>query len=151
MERHEAGGLRAGMEVSRVMQGRWKLPALVACMLPAWGCGGYGGGGGGYDELEPFETPPAEEVTLAVENRNFSDATLYALSEGGHRLRLGTVPGNGADTFRFRWQYGDIRIEIKLLAGGKQVTQSMLVDRGDELELVVQATLDHMIRVRRPA
>ncbi len=51
------------------------------------------------------------EVTLAVDNRNFSDASIYA-SDGQHRTRVGRVTGKTRREFTFNWYQQDILMEI---------------------------------------
>lgn len=105
-------------------------------MLAA-GCGLAGRG--------PAESDP--EVTLHVTNQNFYDATLYATWES-HRTRLGTVTGYASDTFAFRWQSTQLRIQIHLLSVGNYLTEPMSVSPGEELELFIQPDLHR--RITRP-
>ena len=84
---------------------------------------------------------PKPIVTLRVENQNYYDATVYALSEGGERQRVGRVTGLTHDTFTFRWPHDELRIIIQLLAGGSAVTEPVLVNPGDSLNLVIQPDL----------
>lgn len=98
-------------------------------------CGLAGGGGG---EEEPAPEPI---LTLRVENQNFYDATIYALSRGGERQRLGVVGGNNQGTFTFRWLHQELRVLIQLLAGGATATETILVSPGDSLNLVIQPDL----------
>ncbi|MBI2073671.1 MAG: hypothetical protein HYW06_03095 [Gemmatimonadetes bacterium] len=109
---------------------------LGAAALLLCACGLVGGGGGAEDE--PLPEPI---LTLHVENQNFYDATLYAVSRGGERLRLGVVGGNNQETFTFRWLLDELRVLISLLAGGSTVTESILVSRGDSLNLIIQPDL----------
>ena len=92
-------------------------------------------GRGGADEEE--EEPGPREITLHVRNDNFYDATLYAMSESGHRVRLGVTSGLGRGTFRFRWNYQELRVVIDFLAAGTSLTESLPVSQGDELELTI--------------
>lgn len=105
--------------------------ALLLCA-----CGLVGGAGGGEDEPRPEPI-----LTLHVENQNFYDATLYALSRGGDRQRLGVVGGNNQATFTFRWLQDELRVVIQLLAGGSTATEPILVNPGDSLNLIIQPDL----------
>lgn len=96
------------------------------------------GSGGAADQLDEFAEPVNPELTLAVRNDNFYDATLYAVSRGGHRQRLGVVTGNHRETFKFRWPHDELRVEIQLLAAGATSSWSVPVTPGDELELVIE-------------
>ncbi len=113
-----------------------RLVQLVAGALLVCACGLAGGGGGSEDE--PMPEPI---LTLHVENQNFYDATLYALSRGGERQRLGVVGGNGRATFTFRWLQQELRVIIQLLAGGSTATEPLLVSPGDSLNLIIQPDL----------
>lgn len=105
--------------------------ALLLCA-----CGLMGGAGGGEDEPRPEPI-----LTLHVENQNFYDATLYALSRGGDRQRIGVVGGNNQATFTFRWLRDELRVVISLLAGGATATETILVSPGDSLNLIIQPDL----------
>ncbi|GIW53057.1 MAG: hypothetical protein KatS3mg081_2412 [Gemmatimonadales bacterium] len=102
----------------------------------------------GRAEEDEFAEPQSRELTLYVRNQNFYDATLYAVSQGGHRLRLGIARGNSEETFVFRWPHLDLRIVIDFLAAGSTFTESLPVEEGDELELIIES--DWHLRGRRP-
>jgi len=85
------------------------------------------------------------DITLVVKNQNFYDATLYTVGPGGSRQRLGRVSGNSDETFVFRWSSIDLRIEIDLLSAGSTVTDSLPIDEGDELELIIAPDLHRRI------
>jgi outer membrane biogenesis lipoprotein LolB len=94
--------------------------------------------------LDQFPIERTRDLTLHVENQNFYDATLYAVSDA-QRLRLGIVGGHQDGDFTFRWRQLDLRIEIDLLSVGKYVTDELPVDEGDELELQIQPDLHRRI------
>lgn len=86
----------------------------------------------------PFEGPGRASIQIVVENRQFSDATIYVLSDSG-RERLGIVTGKGSETFSFRWLgVRELRIEIDMLAGQSFRTQPLSVTQGDSLRLYVE-------------
>lgn len=89
--------------------------------------------------------PSGEELTLVVTNQNFYDATLYATWES-YQVRLGTVGGFASDTFSFRWQSAQLRIQIHLLSVGNYFTEPMAVRPGEELELYIQPDLHRRVR-----
>ena len=86
----------------------------------------------------PFSGPDRpREVTIEVENLNFSDARLFAIRDG-QRLSIGTVGGKQTATLRVPWDFHqELRIEMNLLAGPTCVTESLPVDAGDVLELQI--------------
>lgn len=108
------------------------LPVIIAVTSCAHG-------GGATEEFDEFAEPVNPELTLTVRNDNFYDATLYAVSRGGQRQRLGIVTGNQRGTFKFRWPHDELRVEIQLLAAGGTSSWSMPVTQGDELELIIEA------------
>ncbi len=119
--------------------------ALTALAFAASGCGLFGAG-----SSHEFDQRQSRDVTMDVVNQNFYDATLYAVWMNGHRQRIGTVQGNGKSSFTFPWRGNDLQIEILLLSVGSYFTQPMMVDRGDELELVIEPGLDKRARIKRP-
>jgi len=115
---------------------RWMAAAVL---LPCAACA--------TSQTQPLDEFPVErtrDLTLHVENQNFYDATLYAVS-GAQRLRLGIVGGHQDGEFTFRWSQLELRIEIDLLSVGKYLTDELPVDEGDELELQIQADLHRRI------
>jgi hypothetical protein len=105
------------------------------------GCGLLGGGKGGRED----EPRPAPILTLHVENQNFYDATLFALARSGEQQRLGIVTGNSQGTFTFRWTQDELRVIIRLLAGGSTATEPILVNPGDSLNLIITPDLHFKI------
>ncbi|NIM49552.1 MAG: hypothetical protein GTN78_22220 [Gemmatimonadales bacterium] len=115
------------------------LSVLAVGVVACWSSGAR------FDELEPER---GDELALEVENQNFYDATLYAIS-GSRRQRLGTVGGNGKGSFTFPWVAPEVRIEILLISVGSYLTQPISVDRGDVLQLTIEPDLDRKIPLRR--
>jgi len=127
------------------MSHRTTLALLICTTIALPGCRSLLGGSSDDRQLQP-----ARVVSLYVKNQNFLDAKLYVHWQSGRRYRIGTVSGNGEDTFSFRWENPELRIEIELLSvGGSYFTQPMAVDFGDYLELVVEPGLDRLIRFNR--
>jgi hypothetical protein len=85
---------------------------------------------------DPFVESGATTVQLDVENWNFYDATIYATPQGGARLRVGDVVGNGTRSFTIPLDApNDVRFRIELLADGWCETYPIAVTPGDELGL----------------
>lgn len=81
------------------------------------------------------------QIRIEVINRNFSDATLWAISRSG-RQRLGIVTGKTDASFTLDWDFPQpLQIEIHLLAGERCVTAPLQVDPGDVLELQIEVEL----------
>jgi hypothetical protein len=114
---------------------------VIALVFAITGCGLFGGG----SQAAPSE----RELTLNVKNQNYYDATLYALYQS-RRQQIGTVSGLSERTLSLDWGHPDIRIEIHLLSVGSYLTEPMFIEEGDELELVIDPSLDKRIRRRRP-
>ena len=113
---------------------------MIALMFVVAGCGLLGGGS--------QAAPRGHELTLNVKNQNYYDATLYALYQS-RRQQIGTVNGMSERAFSLDWGHPDIRIEIYLLSVGSHFTEPMFIEDGDELELVIDPSLDKRIRLRR--
>ena len=119
---------------------RKSLTTLSLALL-ATGCGGgsmatQSGGG-------PFAAAAdgPRTVSIHVQNLNFNDATLWAVSPSG-RQRLGVVGGKGDAVYRIPWTIPQtLQIEINVLAGSRCTTQPLQVDPGDTLELQIQLDL----------
>ncbi|MSR07312.1 MAG: hypothetical protein EXR93_09650 [Gemmatimonadetes bacterium] len=90
---------------------------------------------------DPWEGP----ITVSVENQNFYDATIYAVS-GTSRERLGNVRGLGADRFSFTWKATEVYFIIALLAVGEYPTEQISINPGDQLELTIDPALHHKSR-----
>ena len=118
--------------MARLALGLAAVSLLASCSLVHH----YFGGGG--DEAPA----PKPIITLRVENQNFYDATVYAVSDAGERQRLGRVTGLSHDTFTFRWLHQELRVLIQLLADGSAITQPVLVNPGDSLNMVIQPDLN---------
>ncbi len=89
-------------------------------------------------------SPQAEDNTLTVEvrNQNFNSATVYAY-RGGFRDRLGTVEAADTKTFAFRWPTYSVRFLINFLGQGCVITESLSVDPGDDLLLIIRVFDDN--------
>ena len=70
------------------------LALAVAAVLAVPACASRHGENAG----EPTERATPEPTTLVVQNRNFSDMTIYVL-RGGQRIRLGLANGNRSTRF----------------------------------------------------
>ncbi len=102
-------------------------------------------GRGDDEDLLPRQARE-RDLTLYVQNQNFYDANIYAVYSG-YRQRLGFVGGLSNETFTFRWNQIDLRIDIQFVSAGSYLTESLLVDEGDELELRIDPSLH--LRTRR--
>jgi hypothetical protein len=85
-------------------------------------------GGGGEKEIKVFIT-----------NLAFMDATVYGVTNGGARKRLGRVTGKRESVFTLPFPHSaDFQLEIDIMAGPKCKTERMPVNPGDHLELVIR-------------
>jgi hypothetical protein len=84
----------------------------------------------------------AETIQVRVDNRNFNDARIIAVTDGGER-RLGIVPGKTERNLTLPWQrWGMIRLRVQLLAGGTFTTVGLETGPGEFLELTIGANLN---------
>ena len=81
--------------------------------------------------------PESQDLTVEVRNHNHNTITVYAY-RGGFRDRLGFVEAANTQTFTFRWPTNDVRFLIDFLAQGCLLTESLPVEAGDDLLLIVR-------------
>lgn len=102
----------------------------VACAPLGQGENPFGEGGEG-----------ARSIRIEVQNLNFNDATLHAVSSG-NRYRMGTVSGKSSATFEVPWEsQASLRIEIDLLAGPDHTTRPVTVSPRERVQLFIQPDL----------
>jgi len=118
---------------------RTRLTSLaLALMVSGCGAGQMSSNGGG-----PFAAAAdgPQTISIHVQNLNFSDATLWAVSQSG-RQRLGIVGGKGDAVYRIAWTVPQaLQIEIDVLAGSRCTTEPVQTDPGDSLDLRIQMDL----------
>lgn len=86
--------------------------------------------------------PGAESIRVYVTNRNFMDATVWALTTGS-RDRLGIVTGKREAVFTIPWDFStDLWLEIDMLAGARCTTESLPVDPGDDIEVIIDVDMN---------
>lgn len=79
----------------------------------------------------PESSPvPSADVSLSVENRNFSDATIYA-TDGESRVRLGRVTGKTSEEFTFKWYQSSLYVEVDFTGGGRLFSPRQVVVPGE--------------------
>ena len=106
-------------------------PSTLGCLVLATAACG--------SSLSETRLPPPEsqELTVEVRNHNHNAITVYAY-RGGFRDRIGFVEAANTQTFTFRWPTNDVRFLIDFLAQGCLLTESLPVEAGDELLLIVR-------------
>lgn len=90
---------------------------------------------------QPFTRDAVAERTIRVhvQNDNFMDARLYAISSSS-RQHLGIVVGKQQAVLEIPWDFSKpLRIEIDLLAGPKCTTDTIEADPGDILDLRIES------------
>lgn len=80
----------------------------------------------------------SREITIYVDNLDFSDARIY-ISTGGGRTRLGSVSGKTRQRFQREWRLPTLGFEVDLLGGGKYRTAELAVTAGEVFDLLIQA------------
>jgi hypothetical protein len=85
---------------------------------------------------------PQEKTVLKVENRGFPDMNVYAVPQGGGRVRLGTVVGNSNAYFTLpEYLLRGIRElsfqALPIATPRGPVSQSIIVSPGDTIVLVI--------------
>ena len=80
------------------------------------------------------------EIRIQVRNSNFNEATVYALRVGNRR-RLGRVQGATDQQFSMPWpNSAQLRFEVDILAGRGCTTQTVILEPGQRLMLVIDST-----------
>ena len=126
---------------------RWALmTAALASLVIIAGCAS-----GSTSQGNAFSRDMAErnEVEIQVMNFNFSDATIWLLVRDSRRMRLGYVTGKSDAVFTIPWTFSEpVRLEFDLVATVRCVTEEMMVDPGDilELQISVDPTSDPQCR-----
>jgi hypothetical protein len=120
------------------------LPVLLAGLL-APGCASAG------SATNPFQAASAGRVHVKVLNDNFYDATIWVVVNGSRQRKLGVVTGKQDAEFTMAWSVPRLlQFEIDLLTGnGSCLTEGMMVDPGDDLELQITPELGSMRGCRR--
>lgn len=112
-------------------------PALLVALLTAvvGGCSTTEDRGG-----SPFEgggSTGGDQVEIRIDNRDFNDATVWAVTPGGDR-RLGVVSGKGERTFSIDWRRAQtLQLRISIQSGPTCFTRRVTTDPGDSLDMVI--------------
>lgn len=112
------------------------ITTALAGLLVAAGCATTRG----PEDGNPFSQDLAarNEVQIQVMNFNFADATVWALVRDGRRTRLGYVTGKTEAVFTLPWTMPEpLRLEFDLLADVRCITEQIMVDPGDILQLQI--------------
>ncbi|MBI4419263.1 MAG: hypothetical protein HY560_00410 [Gemmatimonadetes bacterium] len=95
--------------------------------------------------MERSQLPePPDSVVVEVVNDNFYDARIHAAYDGGHRLSLGTIAGNGNRAeVTIPWEPRPIVFQILFIIGGTAyVSHPVEVERGDIIEVRLPRNID---------
>lgn len=103
----------------------------------------------GSRAADPFGGAEARPVRVEVVNRNFNDATIWAVYPSVERIRLGVVGGKSESVFSMRALMAQpVYMEIDLIGGERCVTDQLTVDEGDVLYLEIEPELSSMRECR---
>ena len=84
-----------------------------------------------------FRSPgPGADVIVAIDNRDFSDATIYAYWSG-FKTRVGIIMGKSAATFPVEWRGEKIQLEADFVGVGHTWSDVIDIYPGDELSWVI--------------
>jgi len=118
--------LRSGWRISpRAGHLGLRVPILsfrLALLVPVSACSNLPG---------PENGPaPTADVSVVVENRNFSDATIYA-TDGDNRVRVGRVTGKTTEEFSFKWYRSEVYMVVDFTGGGQLFSPRQVVVPGE--------------------
>jgi hypothetical protein len=96
-------------------------------------------------EPAPSSSPLHEDVSVEVQNHNWSDMTVYLLT-GGLPQRLGMVTAMGNESFAFPAQRlhtaGTVRLRALPVAGSPFTSEAILVQPGQAITWRLENDLD---------
>ena len=125
--------------VGEVMPGRLVDAGILAMSLLLAACHSA------RESDDGAPSPARGSATLQVENRRFSDMTVYVL-EGAQRQRLGVARGLATTSFTIpdrlvRGGVAPLRFFCDPIGGeGLPVSEEILVEPGDEVELIIPSS-----------
>jgi len=115
----------------------------VAAALTLAGCGvsrseapsPFEGGNEGGSSVE-------DPIRVEVQNLNFNDVTVWAVRQGGQRIRIGRVTGKTDETFRIPWNLAlPIHFLIDVTGGRSCRTQQISVERDSRVWVAVPSSV----------
>ncbi len=109
------------------------LLALLGTVVAA--CGTTSGDRGG----SPFDAASGEgdQVQIEIQNRDFNDATVWAVTPGGDR-RLGIVGGKTDQTYTLDWSRAQtLQLRISIQSGPTCLTRRLATDPGDVIQMSI--------------
>ena len=110
-----------------------QTPILLAAMALCAGCAS-----GPRDSSSYPDPQNPQEIKVFVTNLAFMDAAIYGNSGGGRRF-LGRITGKKEVVFSMPLRAPTpFHLEIDFLAGPTCLTETLIVDPGDHLDLVIQ-------------
>ena len=114
-----------------------RLPRLIVAVAATALLASCAPGRGGSNPFSQ-ERRAAEEIKVYITNVAFMDATVYGVINGARR-RLGRVTGTRESVFTLPLKFpSEMYLEIDILAGPRCRTERIMVDPGDDLELVIR-------------
>jgi hypothetical protein len=113
------------------------MVAVMRRALPLVAALGFAGCASGGSNGGPF-AGRGEPARIEVINNNFNDATVWAVFRV-ERVRLGTVTGKTTSRFQLSPErlFEPVYMEIDLVGGLHCVTDTLMLDEGDVLQLEI--------------
>jgi hypothetical protein len=118
---------------------------LAAVFLLVGGCAVLSGG---ITSSDPFRSQAEQRLSVRVENVNFDDMTVTALSPG-RRHSLGRIPGRSTRQYSIPWSSTqEIRFQIEPQTGRRHTTRGVPVGPGEFVSLIITQPVERSV-VRR--
>lgn len=133
------------MPTSHVLRRRLVLAGAALALLVLSACGVGGNAPNPFDQ----RGNQSGRIRIVVDNQNFNDVRVYAVTTGGRRT-LGQVGGRSNATFQMDWrQLDEIRFRLEFLAGDNYETPRLNVSPGDAVDVYIPQNPNNTVVRRR--
>jgi len=121
------------------------LRVTLVLLVLLSGCSGLLGRG----DWDPFRTADERTLNVTVQNQHLSSVRITVVSPS-RRTSVGTVDGGSRSGFSLPWSsMQQLRFELEVPGGARQVTTAIFVAPGDRVELVIRSPLSQSAAIRR--
>ena len=124
---------------ARTITFRGRLVGAICAIVVTSACGVRGNARNPFDGSA--EREQAERLRIEVQNLNFNDVTVYAIS-AGQRTRLGSVTGKTDGSYTIAWNFANpIQFTVDVVGGRGCTTQPLSVEPGARIWVQIPADI----------